>query len=476
MSKTKIICTLGPATDKEQVLEKMVQGGMDVARLNFSHGSYEEHKERMDNIKRLRKKYHKNTGIMMDTKGPEIRVGTLKNEFVLLETGNDFSLFCDDIVGDEKKISVSYKSLYKDVKKGNIILLDDGLIGLRVKEIAGIEIKCEILNSGLLFPKKGVNVPEVHINLPYLSEKDKKDIQFAIENDVDFIAASFVRNANDIKQLREFINMNGGKGIHIISKIENREGVRNIDEIIEASDAVMIARGDLGVELPLEEVPSAQKKIIKKVSRAGKPVITATQMLDSMMHNPRPTRAEITDVANAIYDGTSAIMLSGETAAGKYPLESLQTMTRIAERTEQDINYRARFFSSAKKENLAVTDAISHATVTTAYDLNVKAVVTVTKTGVSARMVSRYRPDCMIIAGSPDERVSRQLNLSWGVTPIKIEEKEDVMELFDYVVDEAREKELLCPNDLVVITSGVPIGKSGTTNLIKVHVVESRHF
>ena len=476
MSKTKIICTLGPATDKEQVLEKMVQGGMDVARLNFSHGSYEEHKERMDNIKRLRKKYHKNTGIMMDTKGPEIRVGTLKNEFVLLETGNDFSLFCDDIVGDEKKISVSYKSLYKDVKKGNIILLDDGLIGLRVKEIAGIEIKCEILNSGLLFPKKGVNVPEVHINLPYLSEKDKYDILFSIENDVDFIAASFVRNASDVKQLREFLNMNGGKGIHIISKIENREGVSNIDEIIEESEAVMIARGDLGVELPLEEVPSAQKKIIKKVSRAGKPVITATQMLDSMMHNPRPTRAEITDVANAIYDGTSAIMLSGETAAGKYPLESLKTMIRIAERTEQDINYRARFFSSAKKESLGVTDAISHATVTTAYDLNVSSVVTVTKTGVSARMVSRYRPDCMIIAGSPDERVLRQLNLSWGVIPIKIEEKEEVMELFNYVVEEARKKELLSPNDLVVITSGVPLGKSGTTNLIKVHVVEERHI
>lgn len=473
MRKTKIICTLGPATDKENVLEELIKGGMDVARCNFSHSTYEEHKERMDKIKEIRKECSKNVAILLDTKGPEIRTGLFENGKVEVKSGQTFTLICgEEIKGNEKMVNVTYPNLYKDVKEGDVILIDDGLVEMEVTAIEEKNIVCRVKNDGKISDRKGVNIPDVHINMDYMSGKDRQDIIFGINNDVDFIAASFVRCAEDVREIRDLLDDNGGRNINIIAKIENSEGIANIDSIIEEADAIMIARGDMGVELPEEEVPIIQKMIIKKVYEAGKQVITATQMLDSMMNNPRPTRAETTDVANSIYDGTSAIMLSGETAAGKYPVEALKTMVRIAERTEEDINYKHRFFTTQKNYSRDITDAVCHATCTTAYDLGAKSVLTVTKSGRSARMISRYRPDCMIIAGSTNVKVCRQLNMSWGVTPILLQEKEDVLELFDYAVEEAKEKNLVQENDIVVITSGVPIGRSGTTNMIKVHTVE----
>ena len=407
------------------------------------------------------------------TKGPEIRTGLFKDGVVYVKAGQKFTLVCDrEIQGDETMVNVTYPDLYKDVKEGDVILIDDGLVEMQVTEIHEKDIICQVKNDGKISNKKGVNIPDVHINMDYMSGKDRRDIIFGINNDVDFIAASFVRCADDVREIRDLLDDNGGRNINIIAKIENSEGIENIDEIIQESDAIMIARGDMGVELPEEEVPVIQKMIIRKVYEAGKRVITATQMLDSMMNNPRPTRAETTDVANSIYDGTSAIMLSGETAAGKYPVEALNMMVKIAERTESDINYKHRFFTAQKNFSQDITDAVCHATCTTAYDLGAKAILTVTKSGKSARMISRHRPDCMIIAGSTNVKVCRQLNLSWGVTPVLLQEKEDVLELFDYAVDVAKENGLVQPDDIVVITSGVPIGKSGTTNMMKVHTVE----
>lgn len=473
MRKTKIICTLGPATDKDNVLEQLIENGMDVARCNFSHSTYEEHKARIDQIKEIRKKCDKNVAILLDTKGPEIRTGLFQNGKVEVKSGQKFTLICDEEVqGDENRVNVTYPNLYKDVKEGDVILIDDGLVEMEVISIEEKNIICEVKNDGKISDRKGVNIPDVHINMDYMSGKDRQDIIFGINNDVDFIAASFVRCAEDVKEVRELLDDNGGNNINIIAKIENSEGIANIDSIIEEADAIMIARGDMGVELPEEEVPIIQKMIIKKVYEAGKQVITATQMLDSMVNNPRPTRAETTDVANSIYDGTSAIMLSGETAAGKYPVESLKMMVKIAERTEEDINYKQRFFTNQKNYSPDITEAVCHATCTTAYDLKAKSILTVTKSGRSARMVSRFRPDCMIIAGSTNVKVCRQLNMSWGVAPVLLQEKEDVLELFDYAVEVAKEKQLVETEDIVVITSGVPIGRSGTTNMIKVHTVE----
>ncbi len=471
MRKTKIICTLGPATDREGVLEALIQSGMNVARCNFSHGSYEEHGQRMDRVKEARANAHKPVAILLDTKGPEVRIKTFENDRVELKKGQRFTLYFDDIKGNDEGVSITYPMLYADVSKGSRILIDDGLIEMHVEKLQGKDIVCHVENDGIVSNNKGVNVPDAHLSMPYLSDKDKQDILFGISQDVDYIAASFVRTADDVKQIRALLAQNGGERIHIIAKVENREGVENIDEIISASDAIMIARGDMGVEIPGEDVPVIQKMIIKKVYEAGKQVITATQMLDSMMKNPRPTRAETADVANAIYDGTSAIMLSGETAAGIYPIESLQTMVRIAERTESDIDYRKRFFGHERKANPDITDAISHATCTTAHDLNARAIVTVTKSGRSARMISRYRPDCVIIGCTTEEKVSRQLNLSWGVIPVLLREKEEVFGLFEHAISVSEEQGLLHKDDVVVITSGVPIGISGTTNMIKVQVV-----
>ena len=471
MRKTKIICTMGPATDREGILEQLIENGMDVARLNFSHGSYEEHGGRLDRLYELRRKCGRSVAALLDTKGPEIRTKEFTENKVMLKKGQTFTLYGENKPGDISGVSITYENLWQDVKKGTRILIDDGLVEMVVKEIDGKDIVCEVMNDGAVSNKKGVNVPGIHLTLPYVSEKDRQDILFGINRDVDFIAASFVRSAQDVKEIRAILDENGGRNINIVAKIENGEGVSNIDEIIEAADAIMIARGDMGVEIPGEEVPVIQKMIIRKVYEAGKQVITATQMLDSMMKNPRPTRAEATDVANAIYDGTSAIMLSGETAAGAYPVEALQTMGRIARRTEEDIDYRKRFNNHPKTENPDVTAAICHATCTTAHDLNAKAIVTVTKSGRSARMISRYRPDCTIIGGTTDEKVSRQLNLCWGVEPVLLSEMQKVFALFDHAIETSREKGYLTNGDVAVITCGVPIGVSGTTNMIKVEVV-----
>lgn len=472
MTKTKIICTLGPATDQPGILDMLVQEGMSVARFNFSHGTHEEHAKRLEALRQARKKYNEPVAALLDTKGPEIRVKSFAAGKVELKPGQLFRLCNQDVEGNEQQVSITCKELCRDVSKGTRILIDDGLIEMTVESVEGEDIVCRVCNGGFVSNNKGVNVPGVRLSLPYLSERDKGDILFGIENDFDFIAASFVRRADDVKQIRQLLHENGGDDIEIISKIENGEGVDNIDEIIENSDGIMIARGDMGVEIPTEEVPVIQKMIIKKVYAAGKKVITATQMLDSMMKNPRPTRAETTDVANAIYDGTSVIMLSGETAAGRYPVESLQMMVRIAERTERDIDYRGRFFGYERTANPNITDAICHATCTTAHDLNARAIVTVTKSGTSARMISRYRPSCMIIGCTTDEKVSRQLNLSWAVKPILIDEENDVLELFNRAVNKARDEGVLKSGELVVITSGIPLGIAGTTNMIKVQMVE----
>ena len=472
MTKTKIICTLGPATDQPGILDALIQEGMSVARFNFSHGTYEEHEKRLNELREARTRFQKPIAALLDTKGPEIRVKSFQTGKVELQPDQLFRLCSGEVEGNEEQVSITCQDLYKDVSVGKRILLDDGLIAMQVEAIEGKDIICRVINGGFVSNNKGVNVPEVHLSLPYVSEKDRQDILFGIEKDFDFVAASFVRCADDVLQIRRILDENGGKNIEIISKIENREGVDNIDEIIEASNGIMIARGDMGVEIASEEVPVIQKMIIKKVYEAGKKVITATQMLDSMMKNPRPTRAETTDVANAIYDGTSAIMLSGETAAGKYPVEALQTMVRIATRTEQDIDYRKRFFGYDHKASTNITDAICHATCTTAHDLNASAILTVTKTGTSARMISRYRPGCQIIGCTMDEKVGRQLNLSWGVRPLLIMEESDVIELFNHSVSNARDYGFLKPGELVVITSGVPLGMAGTTNMIKVQTVQ----
>lgn len=473
MRKTKIVCTLGPSTDDEKVLEQLIKEGMNVARCNFSHGTHEEHKERMDKVKKIREKCDRPVALLLDTKGPEIRTGNFKDGKVKVKTGQTFTLVADNnILGTEEKTGITFPDLYKDVTPGAVIMIDDGLIEMEVTKIEGTDIICDVKNEGVISNHKGVNVPDVHISMPYMSEQDKSDILFGIKEDVDYIAASFTRTADDVKELRKFLDDNGGKNINIIAKIENSEGIINVDGIIEEADAVMVARGDMGVELPEEEVPIIQKMIIKKVYEAGKQVIIATQMLESMINNPRPTRAETADVANAIYDGTSAIMLSGETAAGKFPVEAVATMARIAERTEMDVNYKQRFFNNHNNHRSDITEAVCHATCMTAYDLDAKSILTVTKSGRSAKMISKYRPDCMIIAGSTEEKVVRQLNMSWGVSPVLIKEKKHVLELFDYAVEVAKEKGLVETDDIVVITSGVPLGKSGTTNMIKVHTVE----
>lgn len=472
MRKTKIICTMGPATDDIKVLEKLVKEGMSVARFNFSHGTHEEQAVRMQRLRDIRSKLNKPVAMLLDTKGPEVRTKNFKEGNVQLVRGQRFTLTGREVEGDESIVSITYERLYEDIEIGKHVLIDDGLVDMIVEAIDGKDIHCIVQNDGVVSNHKGINIPGIHLNLPYMSEKDREDILFGIEKDVDFIAASFVRCADDIRMIRNLLKKNGGKDINIIAKIENGEGVDAIDEIIAVSDAIMIARGDLGVELPEEEVPIVQKMIIKKVYEAGKQVITATQMLDSMMKNPRPTRAETADVANAIYDGTSAIMLSGETAAGKFPVESLQMMVRIAKRAEDDIDYKRRFFNHERNSSPDITDAISHATCTTAHDLNATAIVTVTKSGSSARMISRYRPYCDIVGCAITEKVWRQLNMSWGVTPILLEEKQDTFELFTYAIEVCKQQNLVSTNDVVVITSGIPLGMSGTTNMIKVHVVE----
>ncbi len=471
IKRTKIVCTLGPASDKEEILRELVKSGLNVCRFNFSHGSHEEHKERMDLVKKVREELGQPVAILLDTKGPEIRTGNFDEPEVLLEEGQKFTITMKDVVGNKEMCTVSYKGLVNDVVPGDTILIDDGLVGLKVEEINGDDIVCIVENSGIVKNHKGVNVPGVKINLPALTEKDIKDIEFGISEGIDYIAASFVRKASDVLAIREVLENNNATHIQIISKIENQEGIDNIDSILQVSDGIMVARGDLGVEIPTPEIPIAQKMMIKKCNQLGKLVITATQMLDSMMRNPRPTRAEVTDVANAIYDGTDAIMLSGETAAGKYPVEAVKTMATIAKRTEETLKYN-ELLKKRKIEDVTVTNAISYATCTTSADLNAKAIISFTTSGHTARMVSKFRPQCPIIATTEDEGVMRRLALVWGVYPVKTSHVGNTDDLFTTSIASAKEKKYLENGDLVVITAGVPSGISGTTNLIKVHTIE----
>lgn len=471
MRKTKIVCTIGPSSESLENTKKLITAGMNVARLNFSHGDFEEHGNRIKTIRQAAQELNKTVAILLDTKGPEIRLGKLKEEPIELVQGEYITLTTEEILGDKDRIPVTYKDLPGDVSVGSTILIDDGLIGLTVIDIQGTEIKCQIVNSGPIKSKKGVNVPGVAISMPGMTEKDANDIKFGIEMGVDFIAASFVRRASDVMEIRELLERYNAPDIQIISKIENQQGVDNLDEILEVSDGLMVARGDLGVEIPAEEVPLVQKRMIEKCNRAGKPVITATQMLDSMQRNPRPTRAEASDVANAIFDGTDAIMLSGETAAGKYPVESVQTMSRIAERAESALHYREIFTKQANAQQTSVTEAISQAVANSALDLDAKAIVTSTESGYTARMVSKYRPKSPVIAVTPVEQVLRRLQLVWGVIPVKGVSASTTDEMFDIAVQGAMDSGHVRLGDTIVITAGVPVGRSGTTNLIKIHNV-----
>ncbi len=475
LRKTKIVCTLGPATDREGVLEQLALSGMNVARFNFSHQTHDEHKRRIEQVRAIRDKLSLPIATLLDTKGPEIRLHTIKNGKAILEDGQTFTLYTKERVGDSSGASITYSQLPKDVEIGSRILIDDGLIGLKVTDVKEDQIDCVVVNGGQISDRKGINLPDSKLSLPFVSQKDREDIIFGIENGFDFIAASFTRSAEDILQIREVLNSQDCHNIKIIAKIENIDGVNNIDEILKVVDGIMVARGDMGVEIPFEQLPPIQKTLIKKAYRLGKQVITATQMLESMMRNPRPTRAEASDVANAIYDGTSAIMLSGETAAGDWPVEACRTMVKIAEETESNIHYKKRFamreLAEEKELDSNITTAISKATVTTAHNLEANAIITVTKSGNTAKVVSRYRPNVPIIAGSTDPQVCRQMNLSWGVYPILLEEQVEADALFDHALDVASKTGRLKSGDVVVITAGVPLGISGTTNMIKVQVV-----
>ena len=471
MRKTKIICTIGPASENPEILSQIIEAGMNVSRHNFSHGDHEEHAGRINLVKELAKKHNKEIAVMLDTKGPEIRTGKFDPKKVELKAGAKFTVHAGgDVIGNTEECSVTYAGLANDVKAGDTILIDDGLVGLTVESIDGNKIHCTVQNTGFVATHKGVNVPGVSIKLPALTEKDIADLKFGCEIGVNAVAASFIRKASDVETIRQILNENGGEHIQIISKIENQEGVDNIDSILAVSDGLMVARGDLGVEIPFEKLPAVQKMMIEKCNAAGKPVVTATQMLDSMMRNPRPTRAEVSDVANAILDGTDAIMLSGETAAGKYPIEAVKTMASIAKRTEEAVDYDKSIRSKANKAK-NVTDAISYATCTTAMDLNAKSIISSTSSGHTARMVSKFRPDCPIVATTDNERVMRQLSLTWGVLPLLTSNAGNTDEVIKNAIKSAEKAEYVNKEDLVVISAGVPVGVKGTTNLIKVETV-----
>lgn len=475
MRKTKIICTLGPSTDKDGVLEKLMLAGMNVARFNFSHEDHFAHKKRFDMVCRLREKLDLPVATLLDTKGPEIRLGVFKEGFVYLSPGQTFNLYMNEVVGDENGCFVTYSGLINDVKIGSNILIDDGLIELEVCQISRDKIVCVVKNGGKVSNSKGVNIPDCSLSLPFINEKDRNDIIFGIEQGFDFIAASFTRSAEDIQEIRKILNEHNCHDINIIAKIENREGVENIDEILKVADGIMVARGDMGVEIPFEELPYIQKMLIKKACCLGKIVITATQMLDSMITNPRPTRAEISDVANAIYDGTSAIMLSGETAAGNWPVEAFNTMVKIALETESRINYKQELLNKEAAHEYQLegdmTKAISVATILTAHNLDAAAIVAVSMTGKTAQIISGYRPSCKIIGFSPNLKVCRQLNLSFGVVPILLSKQTNTDELFNSAIDLVKKRKLVKNNNTVVLTAGIPLGVSGTTNIIRVKFV-----
>ncbi|MEQ6388670.1 pyruvate kinase [Bacillaceae bacterium S4-13-58] len=473
MRKTKIVCTIGPASESVETLVKLIEAGMNVARLNFSHGDHEEHKQRIDNIRKASEITGKTVAILLDTKGPEIRTGIMKDGKVHLEKGSQVIVSMNEVEGTKEKFSITYPGLIDDIHIGGTILLDDGLIELEVTEIDQFkkEILTVVKNSGILKNKKGVNVPNVSVKLPGITDKDANDILFGIEQGVDFIAASFVRRASDVLDITELLEKNNATHIHIIPKIENQEGVDNIKEILEISDGLMVARGDLGVEIPAEEVPLVQKELIRQCNTAGKPVITATQMLDSMQRNPRPTRAEASDVANAIFDGTDAIMLSGETAAGIYPVEAVETMHNIAARAETALDHQLILSKRSKTSDMTITDAISQSVSHTAMNLGVSAILTPTESGHTARMISKYRPEAPIIAVTANEDVKRKLSLVWGVHSVIGEKAHSTDEMLDSGIRNGLATGLFNHGDRVIITAGVPVGEKGTTNLMKVHVI-----
>lgn len=471
MRKTKIICTLGPAVDDTEMIKQLLKSGVNACRLNFSHGTHEQHKARLDRFKAARDALGIAAASILDTKGPEIRIKAFGKGSVILKEGDTFTITTENITGDQHRVSTTYENLHAELKPGHRILLDDGLIELKVTEIAGRDIRCAVLSGGTLSDHKSMNIPDVSIRLPSLSAADERDIRFAAENDMDFIAASFIRSAADVAAIRDALKKHGGERIRIISKIENREGIRNLSEIVAASDAIMVARGDLGVEINAWEVPIIQKRIIREGTMAGTPVIVATQMLDSMIRNPRPTRAEVSDVANAVFDGASCVMLSGETAAGKYPVESVVAMDKTIQAAEAATDYWKRFRELRFEKKTAVNDAISHACCWTAMELGASAIITVTSSGHTAGMISRFRPLCPILALTENEQVRRQLSISWGVIPESIKRLNSTDELFDEGVKSALKTGLVSTGDTVVLTAGVPVGISGTTNLIKAQVI-----
>jgi pyruvate kinase len=472
MRRTKIVCTIGPASDDKETLSELIDAGMNVARLNFSHGDHAEQKDKLETIRELTNNNQGDSqvAILLDTKGPEIRTGELENdEDVILDQGQEFVITTEDIAGTSDKISISYKGICDDLEAGDQVLIDDGLIGLKVKDVTSNEVVCEVVNGGKLGSTKGVNLPGVPVRLPAITDKDIADIKFGIENEVDFIAASFIRKADDVLAIREILEEHNAD-INIIAKIENQEGVQNVDEILEVADGLMVARGDLGVEIPPEKVPAAQKMMIRKCNKAGKPVITATQMLDSMIHNPRPTRAEASDVANAIYDGTDATMLSGETAMGDYPVQSVDTMNRIARETEKSLEYDELIERADLTPAKTITNSICHDTCKTAYELDASAIITSTRSGYTARMVSKYRPYAPIIAVTPNQKVFNKLILSWGVKPVLADITKNTDEMIEKSVDATKEAGYIDNGDLAVITAGAP-GVPSTTNLLKVEIV-----
>ena len=471
MRKTKIVCTLGPATNDVEIMKQLIHNGMDAARINFSHGTYETHAETIAKLKQAREELNAPIPLILDTKGPEIRVKTFKEDKVRLEEDATFILTTREVEGDVNIVSVTYADLPKDVHRGSRILIDDGLIELKVEDITETDVVCKVVNGGVVKSRKGVNLPGVEVNLPSLMEKDIEDLKFGVENGFDIVAASFIRSAEDVLKIRRVLEENGGGQMHIISKIENQQGVENIDKILEASDGIMVARGDLGVEIPPEEVPLVQKILIAKANRIGKPVITATQMLESMVHSPRPTRAEANDVANAIFDGSDAIMLSGETAAGAYPLEAVATMARIALKAESAVDYAAKLANTTEPARVNITNAISMAACATAAELKTAAITTVTKSGFTARMISRYRSACPLIASTSDETVWRQMNLIWGCKPMLYTGELPRGGVFDTALEIAVKSGLLKNGDTVVSALGMPLGFSGATNTLRVDIV-----
>ena len=478
MKRTKIICTMGPASSKKNTLRAMMRAGMDIARFNFSHGSHEEHRGRVDMVKNLREELNIPVALLLDTKGPEIRTGVLKDgKKVTLQEGNTFVLTMEDIVGDDTKVSLSYKGLAEDVQQGTVILIDDGLIGLKVKEIVDQDIVCEIVNGGELGERKGVNVPNVPVRLPAITEKDKEDIKFGVEQDIDFIAASFVRNAECVLEIRAFLKELDAPYIPIIAKIENAEGIRNIDEIIRAADGIMVARGDMGVEIPSEEVPYLQKMLIQKCNNNFKTVITATQMLDSMIRNPRPTRAEVTDVANAVYDGTDAVMLSGETAQGKYPVEALQMMVHIIENTEQHLDYDMILDKAGDHLKRGISSAIGYSSVLAAANLKAKAISTPTVSGATARVMSNLKPIQPIIGVTPSERALRRMSIYWGVQALKSMECHTTDDICSEAIEISKVKRCVETGDVVVLTAGIPAldvnaAREGISNMMRIATIE----